>query len=132
MKALLMTTAVIEIVTGIALLTIPAMLAPTLLGAVLDTPAGLIVARIAGAALISLGVACWLARKDTQSRAARGVVTAMLLYNIGAVAVLAYAGMGLKLSGIGLWPAILLHTALTAWCVACLRTKRMNIGDDLC
>ncbi len=27
----------------------------------------------------------------------------------------------LKLSAIGLWPAVLLHAALTLWCVVCLR-----------
>ena len=127
MKALLITTAIIEIPTGTALLTVPALVASILLGAALDTPPGLALARVAGVALVALAVACWLARNDAQSRAARGVIAAMLLYNAGAVAVLAYAGLGLGLSAIGLWPAVLLHASLTAWCLVCLRARRVPL-----
>ncbi len=130
MKNLLIVTAGMEAATGLALLVLPSLVASLLLGASLDTPSALVVARVAGAALLSLGVACWLARNDERSRAAAGVVTAMLLYNTAAVSVLVYAGVGLALSGIGLWPAVLLHAALAAWCVACLRTRRVNVGDD--
>ena len=126
MKNLLTVTAGIEAATGLALLGLPSLVVSLLLGGSLDTPAALVVARVTGAALLSLGVACWLARNDEKSRAAVGVVTAMLMYNVAAVAVLAYAGIGLGLSGIGLWPAVLLHAALAAWCIACLRNKRVN------
>ena len=126
MKNLLTVTAGIEAATGLALLGLPSLVVSLLLGGSLDTPAALVVARVTGAALLSLGVACWLARNDEKSRAAVGVVTAMLMYNVAAVAVLVYAGIGLGLSGIGLWPAVLLHAALAAWCIACLRNKRVN------
>jgi hypothetical protein len=121
MKALLITTAISEITTGIALLAVPALLVSILLGATLDTSAGLAVARLAGAALLSLGVACWFGSRDTQSRAAIGIVAAMLLYNLAAVALLVslryYAGM----TGMGLLPASALHAVLAVWCIACLR-----------
>ena len=121
MKSLLIVTAVLEAATGLALSLSPALPVSLLLGASLDTPGGLTVARLAGAALLSLGVVCWLARDDRRSCTARGIVAAMLLYNVAAVAVLAHARLGLGLSGIGLWPVIGLHTALGVWCAACLR-----------
>jgi len=126
MKNLLVVNAMIEAATGLTLLGLPSLVVSLLLGASFDSPSALVVARVAGAALLSLGVACWLARNDEKSRATVGVVTAMLLYNIAAVSVLTYAGLGVRLSGIGLWPAVLLHTALAAWCIACLRSRQMN------
>jgi len=121
MKTLLIVTASLEAATGLALSLSPALPVLFLLGAALDTPGGLTVARVAGAALLALGVACWLARDDRQSRAARGIIAAMSLYNVAAVTVLVYAGLGLGLSGIGLWPAVLLHLTLAVWSIACLR-----------
>jgi hypothetical protein len=121
MKNLLVVTALLEAVTGLALIVSPSLLVSLLAGAALDTPGGLLAARVAGAALLSLGLACWLARDDGRSRAARGLVAAMLLYNVVAVAVLVFAGFGLKLSAIGLWPAVFLHIVLAVWCIACFR-----------
>ena len=60
----------------------------------LGMPAGVTVGRVAGVALLALGVACWLAREDAAGRAARGLVAAMLLYNLGVVAILVLAWMG--------------------------------------
>ncbi len=124
MRILLVATAACEAATGLALLLSPPMVVSLLLGATLDTPSGLVVARVAAAALLALGTACWLARNDLQSGAAKGLIAALLLYNAAAVTVLVYAALGLALSGIGLWPAIVLHTALGVWCVACLRMKK--------
>ena len=47
----------------------------------------------------------------------------MLTYNIAAVVILGHAGLVSGQSGVGLRPAVLLHMALAAWCVACLRTS---------
>jgi hypothetical protein len=118
-KTLLIVTAAAETATGLALLGLPSLVASVLLGALLDAPAALVVARVAGAALLALGVTCWLARNS----AAAGLIAAMLLYNTAAVAVLAHAGAGLRLIGMGLWPAVALHVALAIWCIACLRTR---------
>ena len=62
-----------------------------------------------------------LARDDTESRTTRGLVVALLTYNLVATAVLAFAGISLGLHGVVLWPAVVLHAAMGVWCVACLR-----------
>jgi len=118
---LLILTALAEAPLGITLLVTPSFVTGLLLGASLDSPAALVVGRVAGAALLSLGLACWLTRDDARSRAARGLVAALLLYNGATIALLAYASIGLQLAGVLLWPAVGLHAALAAWCVACLR-----------
>ena len=120
MKRFLTLTAIIEAATGLALIAVPAIIVRMLLGAEI-AGASIPLGRVAGAALLALGVACWLARDDTQSRTARGLVVAMLIYNIAATAVLAFAGIGLGLHGVLLWPAVVLHAAMGVWCVACLR-----------
>lgn len=123
MKSLFIVTAAFEAATGLALLGLPTAVASLLLGGALDTPAAVVVARMTGAALLALGVACWRARNDGESRGAVGLAAAMTLYNVAAVAVLANAALGTGLSGVALWPAIFLHAALAAWCVACLRAR---------
>jgi len=127
-KTLLTITAVIEAGTGVALAIAPSPVVLVLLGSPLEKPAGLVIGRILGAALFSLGTACWLARHDAQGRTAAGLVAAMLLYNIAAVSLLGYARVGLGISGAGLWPGVILHLALAVWCVACLRIARRNVS----
>src|SRR5271167_1342972 len=118
-RALFTTVAIIEIGAGIALLAMPAWLTLVLLGAPLDGPAGRVVARLAGSALISLGVACWIGRRDANSRAAAGIVAGMSFYNIAAVVLLVSARLWQGMSGLGLLPAAALHAALAMWCIAC-------------
>jgi hypothetical protein len=123
MKTLLTVTAFIEVGAGLALLCCPSAAVGLLLASPLDTPATVTLGRLAGAVLLALGVACWLARGDAPSGAARGLIVGMLLYNVAAVALLAFAGIGLRLRGVALWPAVVLHAAMTVWCVACLWRK---------
>ena len=118
-----MVTALLEGATGLALLLAPARIAALLLGAPLEAPAAQVMGRLAGTALLTLAVACWLARDDGRSRAAWGLVAALLLYNIAAAALLAYAGAGLGLFSVLLWPAAALHGALGAWCITALRSR---------
>jgi predicted membrane-bound dolichyl-phosphate-mannose-protein mannosyltransferase len=121
MSRLLKLTAIIEVATGLGLMAVPSVVVRLLLGSPLDTSAAAMLGRVAGAAVLALGVACWLARDDTQSRATRGLVVAMLMYNIPATAVLAFAGIGLGLHGVALWPAVVLHAVMAIWCIVCLR-----------
>jgi hypothetical protein len=127
MSRLLKLTALIEAATGLGLIAVPSGVVGLLLGSGLETSAAVTLGRVAGAALLSLGVACWLARGDTQSRAATGLVAAMLLYNVGTVAVLTFAGIGSGLDGVALWPAVILHAAMAVWCAASLRRTPQNV-----
>jgi hypothetical protein len=117
MKTFHTVTAVIEIGAGLLLAAMPALAVTFLFGASLTTPVERALTQMAGVALLALGVACWLARADAQSRAARGLTGGMLVYNAGVATVLVYAALGLGLFGVGLWPAVLLHAALAIWCV---------------
>jgi len=128
MKFLLIIAAVIEALAGVALLLIPTVAVSALLGAPLDTPTGLVAARIAGAALLALAIACWQARNGERGNPANGVVEAMTFYNFAAALVLVYAGIRLELRSALLWPAILLHLGLGAWCVLMLWFTRRKIS----
>jgi hypothetical protein len=130
-KSLLIVTAVAEASIGMTLLLSPPFVARLLLGASLEAPAALIVARVAGAALFSLGGSCWLARDDRPSRAVRGLIAMMLLYNCAAAAVLADAGARLGLAGALTWPAVALHVVLAAWCVAYMRRARVEATEPV-
>jgi len=128
MKLLLIIAAVIEAVAGVTLLLMPAVAVSALLGAALDTATGLVAGRIAGAALVGLAIACWQARDGERGSPATGVVEAMSFYNFAAAMVLVYAGIRLDLRSALLWPAIVLHLGLSAWCVMTLWFTRRKIS----
>ena len=124
MKNLLIVTGIFESITGMFLLISPSLPVSILFDSSVDTTTGLLVGRVAGAALLSLGVACWLARNDEKSRAATGIIIAMLLYNITALVVLIYAGLIVHHSGMGLWPAVAIHVALIAGCIMNIKKEK--------
>jgi hypothetical protein len=128
MKLLLIISAVFEGVTGIALLVMPSVATSLLLGAPLDTPAALVAGRIGGAAIIGLAIECWQARNGERGSPATGVVEAMLFYNFAAALVLVYAGIRLELRSALLWPAIVFHFVLGAWCMLNLRLTRRKLN----
>jgi hypothetical protein len=102
MKKVLVIAAVSEVATGAALLIVPSLVGRLLLGDELIGVA-ISVARVLGIALISLGVACW------PGPARLG----MLIYSAAVTLYLAFLGFG-GLSGILLWPAVVLHAIMTA------------------
>ena len=119
-KSLLAVSAAVEVGAGAALAVFPVTLVVILIGGTLDSPTALSVARLAGAALVTIGLICWFASRDSGSRAAAGVVAALAFYNAAAVGVLLYARLGMDLSGPGILPAVILHAGLAAWCLACV------------
>ncbi len=119
----LIVTAAVEVGAGLALAIAPAVSVGLLLGSTPLASEVPIVGRITGAALITLGVASWLARDDERSPAARGLIVALLFYNAAAVAILAHTGFVSERVGFILWPGVILHTALAAWCIDCLTAR---------
>ncbi len=103
LKKVLIFAAVGEVATGLALLVVPSLVGRLLLGAELIGIA-IPVARVAGIALIALGVACWPGP----------ALAGMLTYSAAVTLYLAYLGFAGGLTGILLWPAVVLHMILTA------------------
>jgi hypothetical protein len=52
------------------------------------------------------------------------LLTGILIYNVAAAILLAYAGVALKMIGVLLWPAVAIHAILAIWCFGCLRPER--------
>ena len=76
-RKLLIVTALVETPVGVMFLFSPGPMVPLLLDASLDAPAAFVMARMFGAALLSLAAACWLARDDGPSRARHGLAVAL-------------------------------------------------------
>ena len=102
MRRVLVLAAVGEAATGLALLIVPSLVGRLLLGEALIGVA-IPVARVAGIALIALGVACWPGTP----------LVGMLTYNAAITLYLAYVGFAGDLTGILLWPVVVLHAILT-------------------
>jgi hypothetical protein len=119
--SLLIVTALIEGGVGLALLVAPAVPMALLLGVDQASPEAACVARVAGAGLLSLGIACWPGRSDARGAGRPGLLAGVLTYDVLAAVILAYAGLGQGLVGIALWPAVTLHAALAVWCLVCIR-----------
>ena len=102
MKQALFFAAVGEAATGLALLIVPSIVVRLLLGA---EPAGLAIpiARVAGIAIMALGLACWPGPP----------LLGMLTYGTFVTLYLLYLGIRGDWVGPLLWPAVALHAALT-------------------
>ena len=103
MKRVLILTAVAEAATGAALLIVPSLAGWLLFGEEL-TGVAIPVARVLGIALIALGVACWPGPP----------LVGMLTYSAAITLYLAYVGVAGGVTGVLLWPAVVLHAILTA------------------
>ena len=44
----------------------------------------------------------------------------MVIYNLGVAVILGIAGIRSPPVGVVLWPAVMLHAAMTIWCIASL------------
>ncbi len=120
-RGFLLVTAVAEVGTGLGLLLAPAVVISLLLGIQAPSSEIVIVSRVAGAALLAIGLMCALATRDTGGPALLGVLGGVLLYDVTVAGILGYAGRALGLAGPALWPVVFLHALLAVWCVVCLQ-----------
>jgi hypothetical protein len=102
--------AAVEAVTALFLLVLPQLVAKLLLG-VEVMGVSIVIGRIAGIALLSLGVGCWFGRR--QEATGGWALAAMLLYNVMVTLYLAFVGLGTEFVGLLLWPAVVVHLVLT-------------------
>ncbi len=104
MRRVLVLAAVSEAATGLALLISPSLVGQLLLGEEL-TGIAIPVARVAGIALIALGVGCWPGTP----------LVGMLAYSAVVTLYLAYLGFAGGFGGMLLWPVVVLHAIMTAF-----------------
>jgi hypothetical protein len=116
MKNALTFAAVAEAATGLALLVAPELVGQLLLRERL-TGVAIPVARVAGIALIALGIACWPGPP----------LVGMLIYNALVTLYLGYLGLVDGLAGVLLWPAVTLHLILTALLARHARVGLVNL-----
>lgn len=105
MKRLLTLTALGEAAFGLLVLVYPPIAVRALFGVEI-TGAGIIMSRIAGVALVGLGVACW------PSNSSRQQLYGMLTYSILVTLYLIRIGIRGAPVGLLLWPAVVLHVVL--------------------
>jgi len=117
---LIRVSALIELAGGAVLLAAPNGASRLLFDRGLETAESLTIARIGGAALLSIAVICWLVGRFERG-ATRAVIGGLAVYNTLTVLLLGDAALVLDMNGLALWPAIVLHAVLVGWCIACLR-----------
>jgi hypothetical protein len=100
--------AIAEAATGVLLVAAPSLVSRLLLGAELMGVA-IVLGRVAGISLVSLGVACW-----PGGAAGRYPLSGMLTYGVLITTYLTYLGLRGESAGPVLWTVVVLHAVLTA------------------
>ena len=133
-KLFLAVIASVEASIGLALLFLPSVPFALLLGLESATVDAIFVGRIAGAALLAIGAASWMARTDELNPSLFGLLVGILIYNTAVSILLVYAGTVLTMTGRMLWPAVAFHAILAVWGGLLLRgtpsERRGATGDD--
>jgi hypothetical protein len=111
-----------EALTGVALLAFPSLVGQLLLGVEL-VGAALPVAHVAGIALVALAIACWPGPP----------LVGMLAYSAAVALYLAYLGIVAGMTGVLLWPTVVLHLILSVllargWLLGDARSDEVSGG----
>jgi hypothetical protein len=116
-------TAIVEAAAGIALFIVPELPLKLLLGVSEVAPEAALLARVAGAALLALGIASGLGRTAGSGSAQTGLFVGLLIYDMAAAVLLGHAGLVSGMAGPALWPAVGVHAVMSVWCVVCVLVK---------
>jgi hypothetical protein len=89
---------------------------------------GMALSRVAGVALLALGVACWPGRQAGSGEVP--AFRAMLTYSLLVTIYLVYLGVVEHLMGMLLWPAVAAHVVFTLLLVVAWRHNRQRPGGS--
>jgi len=121
LRLLLIISGGLEAVVGVLTLISPATSVSLLLGGPTDAIAA-VLARLFGAGVFALGLACLKARDDVGSAAGLAVSIGITSYNVLAAVVIMWAAVGLSLGGMLLWAAGIGHAVLGVLLISALKT----------
>jgi hypothetical protein len=106
MKSFLSYTAIIEGLTGLALIFAPSLVAQLLFNTKITEPVGILLAMIGGAGIFCVAFCCWLGRSNAAQTTASKMI---LFYNVAVTIILLYGALGLGFKGIPVWGIIVFH-----------------------
>jgi len=101
--------ALVEIVTGLALITLPGVFVRLVFGAD-ATGVVITLGRMTGCGLLAFGIGCW---PERGARLSAPALRGLLTYNALIAAMFAYMAISREPVGFFFWPALALHVVLT-------------------
>lgn len=125
MKNFFSYTAILEAITGLGLIFIPAFVIRLLLLTEINSTLETLVAMVGGSAISTVALVSWMARKQP---APSLPLKALLFYNAGVTLILAYGNLGLGLGGIVLWGVIVFHLVQSVITLNYMQKKRSTVG----
>lgn len=123
LQLLLAISGLLEVLVGVLALVVPATVVSVLLGVSVD-PIASVLARLFGAGVFALGLACLIARRDVASPAGLAVSIGITSYNTLASAVIIWVAAVLGFGGLLLWVAGIGHAVLGALLLSALVEMR--------
>jgi hypothetical protein len=119
-RVVVMTAAWLEIVVGVTAITALGLMCRLLFAA---EPNGVAIplGRLAGVALLAVGIACLPSRS---AESCRNAVLGLFVYNFGTAALLAWVGIATTFRGALLWPGVLLHVVIAVALLTQLLARR--------
>lgn len=127
MKLFLQITALTEILFGFLLVFFPNFIIHLLFETPITETSGIISSMIAGVAIISLTIICWLVQNKID---AIEIVKGMLFYNFAIIAIIFYLIGVYKISGLGILLVIGFHAFQGIWSIIILIKNKMPKSNN--